>query len=133
MSSNVSGRERSASGDNADIYYILNFYGGFMNYTSFPCVCRHDIEITLPVFMDFSDESIRMNRFYSKSADIIFTYAAEECKAEKFRCRFKVDENDGVTDITLILTENSVGIRKKVTVTHSWKNGCIVGKKVCRT
>lgn len=103
-----------------------------MNYTSFSCVCRHDIEITLPVLIDHNDECLRMNRFYSKAADIIFAYAAEECKGEKFRCRFKLDENDDVTTITLILTKNSVGIRKKVTVTHSWKNGYIIGKKVCR-
>lgn len=104
-----------------------------MNYTSFPCVCRHDIEITLPVFMDHNNESLGMNRFYSKAADIIFCYATDERKTEKFRCRFKVTENEDVTDITLLLTESSVGVRKKVTVTHSWKNGYIIGKKVYRT
>jgi len=93
---------------------------------------RHSICIILPVFSDTHDyeSSFKMNRFYSRIADVLWNYAVsledEKCRKSSFTCRHSVDPSDEGITVNLELSYSSVyggsrypTLRKNIF--HTWK------------
>ncbi len=104
-----------------------------MNFCDFE-VSSGKCRITLPVFTDSEgDSAVRMNRFYSRAAEIIYAYG-EEYTQEKFAafsCCPCVEEENGMTAVSLSFVYSRRGERRvRRTVTHLWKNGYIRKKEI---
>lgn len=109
-----------------------------MTYTSFCVFYDKGSDITLPVFTDFCEESLSMNRFYSSAAGDIYNYITGLLDDGSMRCRcfFTVGEEDesGELPVTLSLSYHKRGVgTNKVRLTHYWKGGSITRKEVRRS
>ncbi len=107
-----------------------------MTYSSFIVRGEKSICIFLPVFTDNSEVCRKMNRFYSRAAEIIHSYAVKltEEEGRRYRCVFSVTEDEDkrcAVSLFMSLSANGKEI-KKLHITHVWSDGVIISKDVHR-